>query len=58
MNDEFTKEDFTSPTVDSQFTVRLQTVQMTRAGVYLLPSGGLLLRDGSGSALIMENGNM
>jgi hypothetical protein len=44
--------------VDEQTSLDLQSYQLRTAGVYLMPNGGITIRDAWNSAIVMEGGNI
>lgn len=60
VNDEISKETKLSSIgpVDSETDLNLQQYQLRTAGIYLMPNGGITIRDAWNSAIVMEGGSI
>jgi len=44
--------------IDKETDLHLQSYKLTTAGIYLMPNGGVTIRDAWSSAIVMEGGNI
>lgn len=44
--------------IDSETSLHLQSYKLRTAGIYLMPNGGITIRDAWNSAIVMEGGNV
>jgi hypothetical protein len=60
VNDELSKEEALNRIgkVDQETSLKLSDYKLRTAGIYLMPNGGITIRDAWNSAIIMEGGNV
>jgi len=60
INDELSKEEKLSNIgkVDQETSLQLSDYKLRTAGIYLMPNGGITIRDAWNSAIVMEGGNV
>lgn len=62
VNDDFSKEqsifDDAGASIDGETRLQLGRYKLKTAGIYIMPNGGITIRDAWNSAIIMEEGNI
>jgi hypothetical protein len=60
VNDDINKENKISEfgQIDAETSLSLQEYKLRTAGIYLMPNGGITIRDAWNSAIVMEGGNV
>jgi hypothetical protein len=60
VNDELSKEEKLKDInkIDNETSLKLSDYQLRTAGIYLMPNGGITIRDAWNSAIVMEGGNI